>query len=192
MKYLRETQGTTNCSDLPQCGADLEHHCSCHGFITPRGESAGPRWGEQGYLTSAQSSLQHQACNTQLVMKDRDVIWPGWWYLPRVCVCVAGSSTQLCDNSAGSTAVFQDGVSAQDLFSPKGVIRKVQKGLVAYPPPCLQGCCLCVVTAWSPILLGPSCVCWRKQSCSQINSYCWGCSICECCSVEKALIPVVC
>lgn len=47
-------------------------------------------------------------------MKDRDVIWRGWLYLPRVRVavapgCLAGTSQQrpqLCDNSAGSAAAF--------------------------------------------------------------------------------------
>lgn len=101
-----------------------------------------------------------------------------------------GTSRSSVITQLGAAQHFRMGFMLRIFFSPKGVIRKAQKQLVAYFP-CLQGC-LCVVTAWSPILLGPSCVCWREQRCSQINSYCWGRSICECCSVEKALIPVVC
>lgn len=69
----------------------------CCGLLTPHRESAGPRWEERHGLSPALAQSLH--CNTkpaisQLVMKDRDVIWQGWWYLPRVCV--SGSTQLLC------------------------------------------------------------------------------------------------
>lgn len=107
---------------MPQRGADLEHLCGCHKLLTPGGESAGPRWGEQPYLTSAQSSLQHRACNTQLVMKDRDVIWPGWWYLPRVCMGQAapGCSTGTSHSSPITQLPARQRFYAQQLFFSEG------------------------------------------------------------------------
>ena len=114
----------------------------CHGLVTPHRESAGPGWEERRGLSPAFAQSLH--CNTepaisQLVMKDRDVIWQGWWYLPRVRVaagtgllrryilaaCSGSAITQLGAQQC-SGWVFMLDYEAGPL-SPKVVIRKAQK-----------------------------------------------------------------